>query len=121
MNLPKVGDVVEGVVVKVYPSYAIMLFDEGWTGLLHISELSNSFIHNFAGYVLVGNIYNVKVIAVDEESDNIRVSLKQMGPSDRRKAFRKKRVNPLEVNFSALEERLPEWVRSENGKEENHD
>ena len=119
MNLPKVGDIAEGVVVKVYPCYAIMLFDEGWTGLLHISELSNSFIHNFSGYVSVGNIYTVKVIAVNPESDNIRVSLKQMSPSDRRKAFRKKRVDPLEVNFSALEEKLPEWVKSENRKDEN--
>ena len=118
MNLPKIGDIVEGVVVKVYPCYAIMLFDEGWTGLLHISELSNSFIHNFSGYVSVGNIYTVKVIAVNKESDNIRVSLKQMSPSDRRKAFRKKRISPLEVNFSALEERLPEWVKSENEKDE---
>ena len=119
MNLPKVGDIAEGVVVKVYPCYAIMLFDEGWTGLLHISELSNSFIHNFSGYVSAGNIYTVKVIAVNPESDNIRVSLKQMSPSDRRKAFRKKRVDPLEVNFSALEEKLPEWVKSENRKDEN--
>lgn len=119
MNLPKIGDIAEGVVVKVYPCYAIMLFDEGWTGLLHISELSNSFIHNFSGYVSVGNIYTVKVIAVNQESDNIRVSLKQMSPSDRRKAFRKKRVDPLEVNFSALEEKLPEWVKSENEKDEN--
>ena len=119
MNLPKVGDIAEGVVVKVYPRYAIMLFDDGWTGLLHISELANTFIHKIAGYVSVGNIYTVKVIAVNEKSDNIRVSLKQMSQSDRRKAFRKRRISPLEVNFSALEEKLPEWVKSENGKDEN--
>ena len=117
MNLPKIGDVVEGVVVKVYPHYAIMLFEEGWTGLLHISELANTYIRNFASCVSVGNIYTVKIIAVSEEGDNIRVSLKQMTQSDRRKAFHRKRVNPLEVNFSSLEEKLPEWVKSENGKD----
>ena len=118
MNLPKVGDIAEGVVVKVYPRYAIMLFEEGWTGLLHISELANSFIRNFSGYVSVGNIYTVKVIAVNEEGDNIRVSLKRMSQSDRRRSFRRKRVSPLEVNCSSLEERLPEWIKSENEKEE---
>ncbi len=117
MTLPKVGDVAEGVVVKVYPRYAIMLFEEGWTGLLHISELANSFIHHFTGYVSVGNIYNVKVIAVNQESDNIRVSLKQMDAGDRRKAFRRKRVDASEIVFKALESKLPEWVKSENDEE----
>ncbi len=118
MTLPKVGDVAEGVVVKVYPRYAIMLFEEGWTGLLHISELANSFIHHFTGYVSVGNIYNVKVIAVNQESDNIRVSLKQMDASDRRKAFKRKRIEPSEIDFQALEDKLPDWVKSENEGEE---
>ena len=56
MNYPKVGDVVTGTVVRVYPSYAILLFDEGWTGLLHISELSYGYVHHFAGMVNVGSI-----------------------------------------------------------------
>ncbi|HBS02969.1 MAG TPA: hypothetical protein DEA63_03810 [Firmicutes bacterium] len=121
MTLPKVGDVAEGVVVKVYPRYAILLFEDGWTGLLHISELANSFIHHFSGYVSTGNIYNVKVIAVNPESDNIRVSLKQMTSADRKKAFRRKKINLNEIDFKALEEKLPEWVKSENEKEINHD
>ena len=41
ITLPKVGDVAVGTVVKVFQTYAIMLFEEGWTGLLHISELSH--------------------------------------------------------------------------------
>jgi S1 RNA binding domain protein len=65
MKLPQVGDIEEGTVVRVYPHYAILLFDEGWTGLLHISELSNTYVHSFTSYVTVGNIYQVKVIAVD--------------------------------------------------------
>lgn len=117
MNLPKVGDIAEGVVVKVYPRYAILLFEDGWTGLLHISELANTFIHHFTGYVSVGNIYNVKVIAVNEESDNIRVSLKQMTQSDRKKAFHRKKISLNEIDFSALENKLPEWVKSENEEE----
>ena len=75
--MPKVGDVATGTVVKVFSSYAILLFEEGWTGLLHISELSSKFIRSFTSYVTVGTIYSVKVIAIDENG-GVRVSLKQM-------------------------------------------
>jgi ribosomal protein S1 len=77
MSHSQVGDILEGTVVRVYPKYAIMLFDDGETGLLHISELSNSFVRNFTGYVQVGNIYKVKVIAYDEAKSFMKVSLKQ--------------------------------------------
>jgi S1 RNA binding domain protein len=78
MSHSQVGDILEGTVVRVYPKYAIMLFDNGETGLLHISELSNSFVRNFTGYVQVGNIYKVKVIAYDEAKSFMKVSLKRV-------------------------------------------
>lgn len=111
---PKVGDVAIGTVVKVFPTYAILLFDEGWTGLLHISELSSSYIRSFTSFVTIGSVYNVKVIAVDEQTGATRVSLKQMGAVDRKKLFRHKKIEPSEIDFSDLEKRLPEWIKAEN-------
>jgi S1 RNA binding domain protein len=111
---PKVGDIAVGTVIKVCPTFAILLFDEGWTGLLHISELSSSYIRSFTNFVTIGSIYNVKVIAVDEENGAIKVSLKQMGAADRKKAFRHKKIDPSEIDFSELEKRLPEWIKAEN-------
>lgn len=117
-NLPKVGDIASGTVVRVYSSYAILLFDEGWTGLLHISELSSKYIRSFTSYVSIGAIYNVKVTEVNEESGSVRVSLKQMATADKWKVFRHKKVNPEEISFAALKERLPGWIEMENGKGE---
>jgi len=114
MELPKVGDLAIGTVVKVYPSFAILLFEEGWTGLLHISELSNAFIHSFTNFVKVGSIYHVKVIAVDEESEAVRVSLKQVTPGERKRSFRHRAVENDTIDFSELEKRLPEWIAEQN-------
>ena len=114
MNLPKVGDLAIGTVVKVCPSFAILLFEEGWTGLLHISELSNSFIHSFTSFVKIGSIYHVKVIAVDEKSGAVRVSLKQVTPSERKKSFRHRQVTDSIIDFSELEKRLPKWIEEQN-------
>ncbi len=117
MMFPKVGDIAEGTVVMVRPHYAILLFEEGWTGLLHISEVSNSYIRNFQAYVSVGNIYNVKVIAVDEAKRNVRVSIKALTSSDRKKTSAHRPIDPSEIDFTALKEKLKEWIKTENEKE----
>lgn len=114
MSHAQVGDILEGTIVKVYPRYAILLFDGGETGLLHISELSNSFVHNFTGYVQVGNIYKVKVVAYDESRAFMKVSLKQLTSAERKEPLAKRRVDPNEIDFKALEEHLPAWVKQEN-------
>ena len=117
-KLPKVGETYIGTVVSVYTSYAIMLFDEGWTGLLHISEVSTSYIRSFASYITIGSIYTVKVIAVDEDSGQVRVSLKQMTNSERRKSFRHCPVDSQDIDFAPLAKMLPLWIAEENeGKE----
>jgi Predicted RNA binding protein (contains ribosomal protein S1 domain) len=117
MNHSAIGDILEGTIVRVYPKYAIMLFDGGETGLLHISELSNSFVRNFTGYVQVGNIYKVKVIAYDESKSFMKVSLKQLTSEEKREPLTKKRVELKDVDFTELEKRLPDWIKQENNKE----
>jgi len=117
MNHSSVGDIIEGTVVRVYPKYAIMLFDDGETGLLHISELSDSFVRNFTGYVQVGNIYKVKVIAYDEDKAFMKVSLKQLSGEERCSPLAKRRIESPDIDFAELEKKLPEWIKEENEKE----
>ena len=108
--LPNVGDIIVGVVARVYRNYAIMVFEEEYTGLLHISELSNRFIRSFTGYCKVGNVYTVKVIAVDEERMNVKVSLKQMSNLERRQSLKGELVGESKVDASLLLEKLPSWI-----------
>lgn len=117
MSRTKIGDILEGTVVKVYPRYAILLFDGNETGLLHISEVSNHYIHSFPDLVKVGNIYKVKVIALDEESGSMKVSLKQLTHAERRGSITKRKIEEGNISFSGLKEKLPEWIAEENKKE----
>lgn len=114
----KVGDILEGTVVKVYPRYAILLFDDGLTGLLHISEVSNHYIHSFTDYVKTGSIYKVKVISFDENGPSMRVSLKALTGSERRDSIARMRVKNENISCKALLEELPNWIEEENEKEE---
>jgi predicted RNA-binding protein with RPS1 domain len=115
--MSKEGDVIVGTVVRVYPKYAIMLFDDDETGLLHISELSNDYVRNFTGFVHVGNIYKVKVIQVDEAKGFMKVSLKRLSESERRDGLTKNHIDPKTVDFAELEKKLPDWVKDENAKD----
>lgn len=112
MKKAKIGELLEGTVVKVYSRYAILLFEGGETGLLHISELSSSFVHNFTGFVQVGNIYKVKVIAHDTERGSIKVSLRQVSGPERRKSLSKQKIDPSEISFEGLKNKLPLWIKT---------
>lgn len=110
----KVGDIIEGTVVRVYPRYAILLFNEGRTGLLHISELSNNFIRNFTAFVQVGNIYKVKVIEEEKEQNFLKVSLKQMTPQERHHQLTRIPIDESRISFEELAKKLPSWIKEEN-------
>jgi predicted RNA-binding protein with RPS1 domain len=111
---PVVGRVITGTVTRVYPTYAIMLFDEGWTGLLHISELSHSYIRSFTSFVSVGSIYTVKVIDVFDNGNRVNVSLKQVTNNERKRCFTHKPIDPAEISFESLKAHLPYWIDQQN-------
>jgi predicted RNA-binding protein with RPS1 domain len=116
----KVGEILEGTVIRVYPSYAILLFGKGETGLLHISEVTDKYVHNFRGMIKIGTIHRVKVIEVDEEKGSMRVSIKALSESERHRRFAKKKIDEEDIDFGALKERLPGWIDEEEGKGGNH-
>lgn len=109
----KVGDILEGTVIRVYPRYAILLFDDNVTGLLHISEVSNHYIHSFTDFVKVGNIYKVKVIDCNTIDSSMKVSLKALSNQERRESIARYKVKEENISCSALKEHLPMWVKEE--------
>lgn len=113
MFIPEIGKIYEGTVAKVYPNYAILIFEEGFTGLLHISELSDKFIRNFSSLVQVGKIYSVKVFELDEKGQNAKVSVKRITPEERKNYDKYVKIDPNTIDFSPLQEKLPEWISSQ--------
>ena len=116
MKHAMVGDILEGTAVKVYPRYAILLFDRHETGLLHISEVSRNFVHSLPDMIKIGNLYKVKVIAYDEATGAMRVSLKQLTSSERNHTISHDPVPAEECSAEALKEHLASWIQEENAK-----
>ncbi|MCH5164743.1 MAG: S1 RNA-binding domain-containing protein, partial [Clostridiales bacterium] len=77
-----VGSVVSGKVVSIVPFGAFVQIEQGIEGLVHVSEASHSFIKNMNEIVKIGDTVDVKVLAIDEASRRITLSIKACLPEE---------------------------------------
>ena len=73
------GMVLEGVITNVTRFGAFVDLGVHQDGLIHISQLSNTFVSDPSEVVAVGDVVRVKVLEVDLERRRIAVSRKQVG------------------------------------------
>lgn len=110
----KEGEIIEGVVIAIKNYGAIMIFENGQTGLLHISEIANSFIRNIKRYLVIGKTYQVKVLSVNEDGF-LKVSMSKITNEEkeqyRNQSVKKCAVDEDNVDFTALKERLEIWTK----------
>ena len=62
------GQLIIGTVSGVRPYAVFMKFDGNINGLLHISEISDSFIRDIEKYASIGDELKVKIIAIDPKN-----------------------------------------------------
>ena len=73
-----VGDVVSVKVVSLMPFGAFAEIVDGVDGLIHISQIAQQKIGKPADVLEVGQVVDVKIIAVDEEKQNVSLSIKAL-------------------------------------------
>ena len=106
----KKGDVIK-VFVSGIEDYGIFVKYEDYTGLIHISEISDNFVKSIYDYVSLGEKIYAEVLEVDENTKKIKLSIKNI---DYR--ICNKIPENTEEGFKALKEKLPEWIS--NAEEE---
>jgi len=100
----KKGDVIK-VFVSGIEDYGIFIKYEEYTGLIHISEISNNFVKSIYDYVSLGEQIYAEVLEIDEDTKKIKLSIKNI-------EYRicNKIPENVEEGFKSLEEKLPEWI-----------
>jgi polyribonucleotide nucleotidyltransferase len=73
----KVGDIIEGNVIKTLDFGAVVDLGGGQDGMIHVSELKNGFVKTVEEVLKTGDFVRAKVIRVDADG-RIGLSLKQM-------------------------------------------
>lgn len=123
----EVGQLVIGTVTNVKPYALFMDFDDGVSGLLHISEISDSFIRDIEKYGTKGDQLKVMIVSIDENNGFLRVSLKKVPKEDAYSTHNNNVRKAPEANdedFAPLAEKLPEWIKTtleEAEKDKNND
>ena len=99
-----VGSIVEGKVIRITPFGAIVSLNEGRQGLVHISQISNSFVQDINDHLKVDDQVKVKVMSVDPETRRISLSIRAALPRTERPDNRGERPqrNP---NFKPREQK----------------
>lgn len=109
----KINDLVIGTVTSIKPYALFLKFEDGSNGLLHISEISDSYIKDIEKYGSVGDQIKVFILTIDETNGFMRVSLKKVPKEEAfstHQNIQKKKPDYNKDEFKPLEEKLPEWI-----------
>ena len=118
MNKFKKGKIVQGTVTGI-ESYGIFVsFDEYYSGLVHISEMSYGFVRSVGDFVNVGDTIYTEIVDVDEELFQLKLSIKNI-KYKRDNNIKKKKIIETSLGFKTLAYRLPFWIEENLKNHEN--
>lgn len=86
------GNILEGTVVNI-TNFGAFVEVEGKTGLVHISEVADTFVKDIRQHLKEQDKVKVKVISIDDNG-KISLSIKQAN-------IQKKSIRPMEIDWSS--------------------
>ncbi len=109
MTKYKKGKIIRGIVSGIESYGAFVKFDDFYTGLIHISEISDGFVKNIKDYLNVGDEIYAKIIDIDEEITHLKLSIKNMQYRPIR-IKKHKKIIETKLGFKTLSYKLPKWI-----------
>lgn len=109
MNQYKKGEIVTGCVTGIEKYGIFVSLDEYYSGLIHISEISDFFVKNPSDYVYVGE--TIKALVIDDsdlESYHVKLSIKNIDYKFTKK--KRKKIVETTNGFKTLQQALPVWI-----------
>lgn len=102
------GKIVTGCVTGIENYGVFVGLDEYYSGLIHISEISNGFVRNINDYVNIGETIKVKIVDVDDESCHLKLSIKDIDYRESKK--NRQKIVEIGNGFEPLHNKLDEWI-----------
>ena len=87
MSNIKVGKIVEGQITGVTKYGVFVSLEDNYVGMIHISEVSNKYIEDLNTIFKIGDLIKVKVLSIDENKLQVKLSIKKIGNKNRRKGI----------------------------------
>lgn len=102
------GRIVTGQVTGIEKYGIFVSLDEFYSGLIHISEISDGFVKDINDYVNVGETIQAKVVETDENDYHVKLSIKNMNYRITKRPVTK--LKEVSRGFQPLEENLSKWI-----------
>lgn len=80
----EVGEIYEGKVTGITKFGAFVSFENGQTGMVHISEVAPTFVNEIKDFITDGQTVKVKVLAITDEG-KVSLSIKKAMPQSEQK------------------------------------
>ena len=111
----KVGSIVRCEVSGITEYGVFVKIEDGYSGLIHISEMSDKFVHNIEKLYIIGDVINAKVIEIDEEKKQVKLSIKENSKNNNKR----KAIIEKGKGFKPLKENLDFWIEEKMKELEN--
>lgn len=102
------GDILEGTVTGINEYGAFVRIDDIYTGLIHISEISNYYVKNILDYVSPGENILCEVLEIDQKSRRLKLSIKDI---HYKLVPNYGKIKDTKNGFKPLQMKLPIWIR----------
>lgn len=106
MSEIKINNIVEGQITGITKYGIFVSLEDNYTGMVHISEVSNKYVNDLQSKFKIGDVIKVKIISIDEDKLQVKLSIKKITVS------KKNRVGIIEKGegFEPLKKKLPSWT-----------
>ena len=102
------GKIVTGQVTGIEKYGIFVSLDEFYSGLIHISEISDGFVKNINDYVDIGETIKAKIVETDEDNYHVKLSIKNINYKVKRK--NQEPLKETKLGFKPLEDNLEKWI-----------
>ena len=110
-------EIVEGCVTGIENYGIFVTLDEYYSGLIHISEISDGFVKDINKVANIGETIKVRVIDSDDETFHVKLSIKNLNYRYKRRA--RTNIEETPHGFDTLKTQLDKWISiRENEKKE---
>ncbi|MGB4588849.1 MAG: S1 domain-containing RNA-binding protein [Clostridiaceae bacterium] len=96
----EVGNILEGTVVNI-TNFGAFIDLNGKTGLVHISEVADTYVKDIKEYIKEGDKVKVKILGIDDNG-KISLSIKQAVTLNQKKTIR-----PADIEWSSSDKKKP--------------
>ncbi len=103
----KVGDIIKGQVTGIENYGVFVNIDPWYDGLIHISEVSSTFVKDIHDYVKMGETIYCQVLDVDEENLHLKLSIKDI---NYKAIIETDGIAETRRGFLPLKENLDKWI-----------